>query len=132
MKHYGIRGRQRVLAFGAVFAFVVASQAMVVTSASANGTKYKNCASSLSVTGKSSQSLGGQTAAPTNPDPDLGCGSAKVRTFYRTYFGSPTYYTGWSTASGIVTNNPGNTILGANHDCTYKAPAYTSGFPFST
>lgn len=126
------QGRRRALALGAVLAMVFATQAVVVTVASANGNSYKSCTSGLSVTGKSSQSLGGQTAAPTNSNPNLGCGSAKVRTMYRTYAGSPTYYTGWSTAAGIVTNNPGNTILGANHDCTYKAPGYAGGFPFTT
>jgi hypothetical protein len=48
------------------------------------------------------------------------------------YTGSPTYYTGWRIAAGIVTYHPGNIIVGANHDSGYKAPGYSNLFPFST
>lgn len=93
---------------------------------------YKNCAQNLTVMGKSSQSIGGQTASPTNSNPALGCGDAKVRVIWQAHPGAPIYYTGWYVASGIVTYNPGSTILGANHDCGYKAPTYAGGFPFTT
>lgn len=111
---------------------VLSIQFVGTTAATANGNAYKSCTQNFTVTGKSSQSVGGQTASPTDPNPDLGCGSAKVRVFYQTYTGSPVYYTGWYTASGIVTHNPGNTILGANHDFGYKSFAYANNFPFTT
>lgn len=122
---------KRVLAFLGAACLSLAALVAASPNAQALGTAYQNCAQSLTVTGKSSSS-GGSTSAPTNSNPDLGCGVAKVRVAYQTYPGSPTYYTSWKSASGIVSYNPGNTVVGAQHDCGYKAPAYSGSFPFLT
>jgi hypothetical protein len=127
----GYLGR-RLLAPGSALALIVGIQVLGSLPATATGTSYKNCAQGLSVTGKSSQALGGQTASPTNPNPKLGCGDARVQVRYQAYPGSPTYTSGWHAASGIVTFHPGGTILGALHDCGYKAGAFSGGWPFTT
>jgi hypothetical protein len=113
-------------------ALVVGLQIVGSGTATATGTSYKNCTQGLTVTGKSSQALGGQTASPTNPNPKLGCGTARVQVRYKAYPGGPTYTTVWKSAEGIVTHHPGGTVLGALHDCGYKAWGFSGGWPFGT
>ncbi|MFB2597086.1 hypothetical protein ACEXQE_04760 [Herbiconiux sp. P17] len=123
---------RRLLALGSALALIVGIQVIGSTSATATGTSYKNCTQGLSVTGKSSQALGGQTASPTSSNPKLGCANARVQVRYQAYPGSPTYTSDWKSAPGIVTYHPGGTILGAAHDCEYKAWGFSGGWPFTT
>ncbi|MFB2597081.1 hypothetical protein ACEXQE_04735 [Herbiconiux sp. P17] len=123
---------RRLLALGSALALVIGIQVIGSNSATATGTSYKNCTQGLSVTGKSSQPLGGQTASPTSSNPKLGCAKAKVQVRYQAYPGSPTYLTTWQAADGIVTYHPGGTIIGALHDCGYKAWGFSGGWPFTT
>jgi hypothetical protein len=132
MRHEPRRIGTRLLAALFAVALCVGIQVVSGTSATATGTSYKGCTQNLTVTGKSSQALGGQTASPTNPNPNLGCGNARVQVRYQAYRGSPTYTSGWQSASGIVTYHPGGTIVGASHDCGYKAWGYSGGWPFTT
>ena len=125
------RGR-RLLAAIAALGLLAGIHVVGDTSAMATGSKYKNCTQNLTVTGKSSQAVGGQTGSPTNPNPNLGCGNARVQVRYQSYPGSPTYTSAWKSAPGIVTYHPGGTILGASHDCGYKAWGYSGGWPFAT
>ncbi|MCS5714576.1 hypothetical protein NVV95_08420 [Herbiconiux sp. CPCC 205716] len=129
------RSRQpwrRLVVAGLALALVGGIQLAGGLPATATGTAYKNCTQGLSVTGKSSQALGGQTASPTSPNPKLGCGQARVQVRYRVYPGSPTYSSPWQAAAGIVTHHPGGTVVGASHDCGYKAWGFSGGWPFTT
>ena len=126
------RNRRRVLAAMSALGLLAVIQFIGGTSAMATGSSYKSCTQNLTVTGKSSQAVGGQTASPTNPNPELGCGNARVQVRYRAYPGSSTYTSAWKSAPGIVTYHPGGTILGASHDCGYKAWGFSGGWPFTT
>ena len=127
----GRRGRRLLAALSAV-ALLIGIQIVGATSATATGSTYKSCTQNLTVTGKSSQAVGGQTASPTSSNPKLGCGNARVQVRYQSYPGSPAYTSAWKSAPGIVTYHPGGSILGASHDCGYKAWAYSGGWPFTT
>ncbi|MFB2584575.1 hypothetical protein [Herbiconiux liukaitaii] len=129
--HDGYLGR-RLLVVGCALAMVVGLHIVGGGTATATGTKYKSCTYNLTVTGKSSQALGGQTASPTNPNPELGCGNARVQVRYKAHPGSPIYTSAWQEAPGIVTHHPGGTIVGASHNCGVKAWGYSGGWPFTT
>lgn len=117
----------------AVGVALIAASTVAALPAQALGQHSENCAYHFTATGKSSQSNGGQTAVPgSSTNPDYGCRDAKVRVFYRPYPGGPLLYTGWHSAYGIVTYDPGNYIGGANHDVGSPAPAYAGKFPFTT
>lgn len=100
--------------------------------ANANGSVYRSCTSTLTVSGYSAAGYGANTSAPSNTNPSQGCGDARVRAFYRITSGGPLYYAAWKQAYGFVESKPGNIIQGGNHNCTYVAPIYSGNFPFST
>lgn len=129
MKLVGTRarpGRRRGIVMGALSAVVAAGLVLPASAATANGTGSKTCAYGVSANGSSNRSY----AATSTPGSV--CGSAKARALYQTYSGSPVYYSSWVSSSGTAIANPGNTVVGGNHDLSNPAPAYYGNFPFST
>lgn len=106
-----------------VLAVLLALSGSVLLSAPALalGTVNKNCTHYNTSTGYSSSGAGGFT---TNGGV---CGESKVRLMYKTYEGSPLYYTGWTYASSTaVRQHPGNIVIGGNHGVADPATLYAS------
>lgn len=118
----------RKVAFAAIVGLVVSGGGVMGASdAHALGTVHKQCTNYNTATGESTSSQGGFT---TNAGV---CGTAKVRLFYRTYTGSPLYYTNWVTSSGTArTGHPGNLVQGGNHGVSNPAGAFASAKDFSS
>jgi hypothetical protein len=118
----------RKVASAAIVGLLVSGGALVGASdAHALGTVHRQCTHYNTATGESTSSQGGFT---TNAGV---CGTAKVRLFYRTYTGSPLYYTNWATSSGTARiGNPGNLVQGGNHGVSDPAGAYGSARDFSS
>lgn len=95
--------------------------------AEALGTTHVKCTYYDTATGYSTSRSGGFT---TNGGV---CGQAKVRLFYQTYNGSPTYYTGWTYSSSTATrSHPGNLVRGGNHGVSNPAALFSSAKNFSS
>ncbi len=58
------------------------------------------------------------------------CGSSQVRASYKTYSGSPVYWTSWKTGSNFAEAKPGNIMVGGEHKVT--APTWGSVYFFRT
>ena len=104
----------------------VALIALPGSSASANGDWAEECVYHVTTNGGSHQGTGGYTTSGGN------CGTQSVRVGYKTYSGSPVYWTSWKTGQTYISYNPGNTIVGGQHKSNDPAPAYAGSFPFST
>lgn len=111
---------------GAIVAALTIAAAVTVPASSAMA-DTRTCAKDFSVNGSHNTAQ----AATSSPGVDL-CGSARVRALYQTYPGSQVYYANWIVDPNTAISNPGNTVVGGNHDVTDPAPFYASSFPFST
>lgn len=122
-----MKSKRRITA--AIAAVMLAAAGVLVSApaAQALGTKYVKCTYYDTASGYSSSKSGGFTT-------DGGvCGTAKARLFYRTYPGSPTYYTSWSyNSSTAFVSHPGNTVLGGNHGVSSPAPIGEAARNFNT
>jgi hypothetical protein len=118
----------RKLAVAAI-AFLLAGAGTVVSAPDAHalGTVHRQCTHYNTATGNSTSGAGGFT---TNAGV---CDQAKVRLMYRTYNGSPSYYTGWTYASSTaIRHHPGNIVIGGNHGVADPALAFLSARDFNS
>lgn len=119
-------GRRAARQTGALVAALTIVAAVTIPTSSAMA-ETRTCAKDLSVIGSHNTTQ----AATSTPGVNL-CGSARTRALYQTYPGSPVYYAEWVIDPNTAISNPGNTVVGGNHDVTNPAPPYASNFPFST
>lgn len=116
---------------GAALVIGLALSTVPVTAASALGTRTAICDTSSNrvFTGVSNTARAyTQETAGTNGAGS--CGSSMVRASYRTYSGSPLYWTTWKTGSDFAEAKPGNTMVGGDHKVT--APSSLAYGSFST
>lgn len=94
--------------------------------AAALGTTNVKCTYYDTSTGFSSTSDGGFT---TNAGV---CGTSKVRLLYRTYAGSPLYYTAWVYSSSTAFINPGTIVVAGNHGVSDPAGCCTNARDYNS
>lgn len=114
------KGKSRALSALAAAALVVGLGG-IAAPAQALGTGSRNCAPNILFYGTSTSEY-----SRTWTQNSSACGTLGARIAYRTYVGSPLYYTAWSYAVGSVQRTSTNIIVAGNHY------ASSSGITFST